>query len=156
MTTNTLILGIGNDILSDEGAGIHALNYIQQRHPNLENVTYLNGGTLSFSLASWVEDADNIIVLDAAELKANPGTVKIFENEKLDKFATAAKRSVHEVGLMDLLDITRMVDALPEKRALIGIQAQNFDWGLELTPEVKKSLPIVEQAVLDLLDKWSN
>ena len=64
--TQTLILGIGNTLLSDEGAGIHALNLFQLYHPDPPNLTYVDGGTLSFTLAAYIEDCDNLIVLDAA------------------------------------------------------------------------------------------
>ena len=63
----TLILGIGNTLLSDEGAGIHALNLAQSEYSDIPNITFLDGGTLSFTLASWIEDCDNLIVFDAAQ-----------------------------------------------------------------------------------------
>ena len=47
-----LVLGIGNNLLQDEGIGIHLLQYLEAQYPNLPNVTYLDGGTLSFTLAS--------------------------------------------------------------------------------------------------------
>ena len=51
----TLILGIGNTLLSDEGAGIHALNLFRSEYADIPNLTLLDGGTLSFTLASWIE-----------------------------------------------------------------------------------------------------
>jgi hydrogenase maturation protease len=63
----TLILGIGNTLLTDEGAGIHALNHLQAEYPDIPNLTFLDGGTLSFTLATWIEDCTNLIVFDAAE-----------------------------------------------------------------------------------------
>ena len=50
--TNTLILGIGNTLLCDEGAGVHALNLLQSTYPDLQNLTFIDGGTLSFTLAA--------------------------------------------------------------------------------------------------------
>jgi hydrogenase maturation protease len=54
--TKTLVLGIGNTLLSDEGLGIHLLHYLSRKYPHLPGVTYLDGGTLSFTLAPEVED----------------------------------------------------------------------------------------------------
>ncbi len=103
MNNHTLVLGIGNTLLSDEGTGIHMLDYLRDHFPDLPCVEYLDGGTLSFTLAAWIEDATNLIVVDAAELLAAPGTVQVFRGEDMDRFAGKTKRSVHEVSLGDLL-----------------------------------------------------
>lgn len=152
--TNTLILGIGNTLLSDEGVGVHALNLLQSSHPDLPDLTYIDGGTLSFTLAAYIEDCDQLIVFDAAELKAPPGTVKTMAGEKMDAFLGAARRSPHEVGLLDLFDIARLTESLPLNRALIGIQPQSIEWGMSPTPVVAKSLSIAVEQALVLLEQW--
>jgi len=151
---NTLILGIGNTLLSDEGAGIHALNLLQSSHPELQNLTYIDGGTLSFTLAAYIEDCDNLIVFDAAELKARPGTVRTMAGSAMDVFLGAARRSPHEVGLLDLFDIARLTESLPENRALIGIQPASIEWGMSPTPAVAKGLTVAVEHAVDLLGHW--
>jgi Ni,Fe-hydrogenase maturation factor len=70
-----LVLGIGNTLLSDEGVGIHLLNRLRERRlARLYGVRWLDGGTLSFTLAPEIEDCDALLVLDAARLDAEPGT----------------------------------------------------------------------------------
>ena len=150
----TLVLAIGNKLLSDEGVGLHVLNALEDQHPQSQDITYLDGGTLSFTLAGAVEDADNLIVIDAAELKNKSGTVDCMINERMDQFLGSCKRSVHEIGLLDLLDITRLTETLPENRALIGIQPDVIDWGDSLTEEVQKSVPEAVNHVLNLLNEW--
>ena len=125
-SNNTLILGIGNTLLSDEGAGIHVLNKLQKEHPDLQNTTFIDGGTLSFTLAIYLQDCSNVIVLDAAEFKAPPGTVRTLVGAEMDKFLGAARRSPHEVGLLDLFDIARLTESLPVNRALVGIQPKSI------------------------------
>ena len=153
--TNTLILGIGNTLLSDEGAGVHALNLLQSSHPDLQNLTYIDGGTLSFTLAAYIEDCDNLVVFDAAELKAPPGTVRTMAGGAMDVFLGAARRSPHEVSLLDLFDIARLTECLPENRALIGIQPGSIEWGMSPTPAVAKGLPVAVEHAVDLLGQWT-
>jgi len=154
-SSNTLILGIGNTLLSDEGAGIHALNLLQSRHPDLQNITCIDGGTLSFTLAAYIEDCDSLIVFDAAELKAPPGTVRTMAGGDMDAFLGAARRSPHEVGLLDLFDIARLTESLPENRALIGIQPASIEWGMSPTPDVADGLPVAVEQAVELLGQWS-
>ena len=150
----TLILGIGNTLLTDEGAGIHALNLLQSEHPYLPNTTFLDGGTLSFTLAYWIEDCDNLIVFDAAEFHLPPGQIKTLIGKEMDTFLGANKRSAHEVGLLDLIDIARLTDALPTNKALIGIQATQFGWVMQPSKEVQQALPVAVSEAVILIEKW--
>ena len=151
---NTLILGIGNTLLSDEGAGIHAMNQLQSDYPESPDIVYVDGGTLSFSLAAYLQDCSNIIVLDAAELNSLPGTVRTMVGAEMDDFLGAARRSPHEVGLLDLFDIARLTESLPVNRALIGIQPQSIEWGTSPTPPVEKALPVAIEQAIKLLNEW--
>ena len=153
-SNNTLILGIGNTLLADEGTGIHMLDYMRRHYPELTDVEYLDGGTLSFTLAPWIEEADNLIVIDAAELDAPPGTVEVFTGEDMDRFAGKTKRSVHEVSLGDLLAIAHLTDAIPENRVLIAIQPEKVDWGSCLSNPVKQALPAAAQQIVERLGRW--
>jgi len=151
---HTLVLGIGNTLLSDEGIGIHVIEYLRQQHPAPDGVTYLDGGTLSFTLAADIEDTDNLIVVDATQLGNQPGTVRCMTGAKMDQFLGSAKRSVHEVGLLDLLDIARLTETLPANRALVGIQPDIIDWGEQPTAAVSSAIPLAAQYVNDLITDW--
>jgi hydrogenase maturation protease len=152
---HTLILGIGNTLLSDEGAGIHALEYLRRRHPAIPDVHYLDGGTLSFTLAGEIEEADNLIVIDAARLDAAPGTVRCITGSEMDRFLGKGRCSVHEVGLVDLMDIARLTDSFPVRRALIGIQPDTTAWGNVPSLPVCRAFPEVAAHALGLLAQWA-
>ena len=77
--SETLILGVGNTLLTDEGAGVHAMAYLQQSPDIPDNVTFVDAGTLSFVLADAIAGADNLIIFDAAQLDREPGSVQVFE-----------------------------------------------------------------------------
>jgi len=150
----TLVLGIGNTLLTDEGLGIHLLDYLRQHHADQPGVTYLDGGTLSFVLAPDIEDCENLLVLDAAQFNEAPGTVKLLIGAEMDRFVGHGKRSVHEVGLVDLLAIARLRDRLPRNRALLGIQPAEFGWGEAPSDVVARAMPEAARQVLGLLYKW--
>jgi len=152
----TLVLGVGNTLLSDEGAGIRALNILQDRHPALPNVQFLDGGTLSFTLAGALQEADSLIVFDAAKLNGEPGTARCMVNEQMDDFLGSSKPSAHEVGLLDLLDIARLMESLPERRALIGIQPKIIDWGVELSEPVQRGVVQAANQAERLLQEWAD
>lgn len=155
MEPNVLVLGVGNTLLSDEGAGVHAIRALEAEQASHPNVRFLDGGTLSFVLAGAIEDSEQLIVLDAAELGEPAGTVRCFEGESMDAFLGGnRKRSVHEVSLLDLMAVAHLAGHLPERRALIGIQPQKLDWGHDPSPPVREAIPLACDQVRDLIRRW--
>jgi hydrogenase maturation protease len=151
----TVVLGIGNTLLGDEGAGVYAVRALCARRPIPSDVLFVDGGTLSFTLAPVIEQAQALIVIDAAELSAAPGTVRVFVNGEMDEFLGAhRKSSVHEVSLIDLLSVARLTDKLPERRALIGIQPQYIDWADSPTPAVARAIDSTCNLTMDLIERW--
>ena len=151
---STLVLGIGNTLLSDEGIGVHVIQQLAHDSPDLP-ATFMDGGTLSFSLAGPIEDCRRLIVVDAAELKAPPGTLRVFLGDEMDRYVAAGgKRSVHEVGLADLLAVAALAGRLPQQRALVGIQPEYVDWGMRPTGAVAEALPGACAAIEQLIEVW--
>lgn len=154
--SHTLVLGVGNTLLSDEGAGVYALHFLANAEGWPTDTEFLDAGTLSFTLADDIASAQNLLILDAAELGEAPGHVRVLEGAELDEFLIGGKRSVHEVGFADLMDIARLQGCLPAKRALIGIQPGEFGWGDEPGEPVRSSLPQVLSLAQSLLTRWRN
>ncbi len=151
----TLILGVGNVLLSDDGAGVYAMRRLRESVPGLISVRYIDAGTLSFMLAPDFEDVTNLIVFDAADLKSQPGTVACFINNEMDDFLYAGSRSVHEVGLSDIMDFSRLLDSIPPNRALIGIQPDVVDWGEFPSEAVAEAIPRAVAIARNLVEVWS-
>jgi len=151
----TLILGIGNTLLRDEGAGVHAIRMLAEQVAGRDDIELMDGGTLSFTLAGAIEDAQQLIVIDAAQLGGDPGSTRVFEGEQMDTFVGGErKRSVHEVSLIDLLMIARLAEHLPQRRALIGIQPHDIDWGEQPSASVAAAIPQACNHALQLIEGW--
>jgi len=161
VNSKTLILGIGNNLLADEGVGIHVVEHLRailaESSSKLQNnLQLVDGGTLSFTLAGIIEDSARLIVIDATRLDAAPGTVRVFEGEDMDHFLGTGKRSsVHEVSLLDLMAVAALSGHLPQQRALIGVQPKKIDWSDIPTPAVKQAIPVVCDHVMDLVSRWT-
>ena len=96
--------------------------------------------------------ADALLVLDAAQLDAAPGTVRVLEGATLDEFLRAPRCSVHELGLRDLLDAARLTDSLPARRALVGVQPRRVGIGDALSPAVAAAIPAAADAARAVLE----
>ena len=102
----TLVLGLGNVLMGDEGIGVYVVRAVEQRlaeRPAAGNVECLDGGTGGFTLLEPLENADNIILIDAAA-DGNPvGTV----TRTTPRFSRdyPPTLTAHDIGMKDLLDM---------------------------------------------------
>jgi hydrogenase maturation protease len=157
LTMKILVLGIGNILLTDEGVGIHVLEALRAGPALPEGVELLDGGTLSFTLAGPIQDADALVVVDAANISSPAGTWRLLEGEAVDTFLLGNRKStVHEVGLTDLRAIAMLAGHWPSKRAMVAIQPQVVDWGELPTPDVAAAIPAVAVAIFDLVEAWQH
>ena len=155
MLNKTLVLGIGNPLMQDDGVGVYAVQRLQTLYPDLPQVEFVDGGTLSFSLIGEIEGATNLIVIDAAQFSNEPGEVRAFIGDEMDLLLGRQKNSsVHDVTLIDLMSIALLSDRLPTRRALIGIQPGVIDWCTEPTLAVQNAIPNVCDITMELIEKW--
>jgi hydrogenase maturation protease len=154
-TPSTLIIGFGNILLGDDGAGVQLVELLRTQLPD-NRCEFVDGGTMSFTLLSYVEAAEAMLVIDAADLGEPAGFTQLFENETMDRFLRSTRRrTVHEVGLLDLLDMARLQDCLPRRRALLCIQPALLDWSESLSPPVAAALARASAQARELLSRWS-
>ena len=147
------IVGIGNNLLTDDGAGIHALHELALENAD-EDLACIDGGTVGLALLDRLSNLDGLIALDAMILGKSPGSVTVLQGEDMDTHLRNQKGSVHEVGLSDLLDALRLRGELPAHRALIGIEPQNMDWGTEPTAPVAAAVPEAAALARQLVREW--
>lgn len=98
----TLVLGLGNILMGDEGIGVYAVRDLE-KHALPSNVECLDGGTGGFTLLEPLENADRIILIDAAS-DGNPiGTV----TRTTPRFSRdyPPTLTAHDIGMKDLLDM---------------------------------------------------
>lgn len=152
-TNNIAVVGIGNSLLTDDGAGIHTLERFAEGNSD-DSVCCLDGGTVGLALLDRLSDLSGLIALDAMKLGKAPGAVTVLLGEDMDVHLRNQKGSVHEVGLSDLMDALRLRGDLPDNRALIGIEPEDMDWGTEPTAVVAAALPEAAAFAHDLVRNW--
>jgi hydrogenase maturation protease len=149
--STALVLGFGNVLLGDDGAGVRVMEQLRSQ----VDAECVDGGTLSFTLLSFVQAAASMLVIDAADIGRPPGTLALFQGVAMDAFLTSARRrTVHEVGLIDLLDIARLLGCLPDRRALLCLQPERIDWSTSLSAPVEQALGLATTRAKALLQQW--
>jgi len=147
------VVGIGNNLLQDDGVGIHALQYFETHHAD-DSVRCLDAGTVGLALMDRLSNLHGLVAVDAMRLGKPPGTVTVLEGEEMDRHLRNHHGSVHELGLSDILDALRLCGDLPAHRALVGIEPEQMDWGTEPTQKVAAAIPSATARIRDLVFEW--
>lgn len=142
----TLILGLGNTIMTDDGIGPKVIDRLRLDGELPAAITLLDGGTLGLDLLPHLEGVERLIIVDAVETGAPPGTLVRLAGEDVP-VALETKLSPHQMGLKDLLAVARLMDCLPPEVVLVGVQPGCLELGTELTPAVAAQLPELARMV---------
>src|SRR5512136_1958221 len=148
---NVLILGVGNLIMTDDGFGVHVINELR-KYPFPPNVNLIEAGIVSHQLLPEFHAADFLIFIDAVEAGDTPGSIFRFRPEDM-RFMTNIKASLHDMSLIDVLDMTELTGERPEA-VIIAVQPKDVKtvW-MELNEEIRAVVPRVIELVFDELEQ---
>ncbi len=139
----TVILGLGNELLGDEGVGVHAVRRLQQEKlPGF--VKIIEVGTAILDALPQFEQADRIIVVDAMKSGGLPGTVYKIPLDQCSGSACIA--SMHGFDIFRVLALAERHE--PPPVTVFGVEPQSLGWSMDLSPQVADSMPYLIEAVL--------
>lgn len=150
---DTVVIGLGNVILSDDGLGVHAVRRLRERYVLGEEVELIEGGTAGLLLLPHLADARRAILVDAIEAGAAPGTLTRLKGEDWTS-AFSIRMTPHEVALEDLLGAAQLRGAWPEELVLLGEQPGLITLGTELSAAVAAALDPLVDAIAAQLTAW--
>jgi hydrogenase maturation protease len=145
-----VVLGIGNIILSDEGAGVRAVEALAREYELPPEVQVIDGGTSGMEMIEDLSDLDLLVVLDVVLTGAAPGTLVRIAGPQVPVFFRS-KLSPHQIGLPDVLASLELLGAIPAEIIVHGVEPVSLALGLEMTPPVAAAVPLLaERAAADL------
>jgi hydrogenase maturation protease len=141
-STALLVLGLGNLLCGDDGVGPVAVQWLLSEYAVPDGVSVLDGGTLGLSLLPYIEDAEQVLLVDAIRADQPPGSLVRLDGDDVAT-AVVARLSVHQVGVADVLDAARWRDRYPARLTLLGLVPQTLELGMERSPAVAAQLPVL-------------
>jgi len=145
------VLGIGNLLLKDEGIGVHLVQKLTDVIDDV-NIKIIDAGTYPDFLSLVEDNLDKLIIVDAVKAGDKPGTIYRFSSGDID-LGSAPLISVHEIGVLDSLKMTALLNRQPKSTVVIGIEPKTIDFGLELSPEIEDKLPKIISLVLKEIEE---
>lgn len=144
------MLGIGNVLMGDDGAGVRAVEYFKAWFTPPPGVECLDGGTAGLGLLSTIEGRKTLIIVDAVTSGGPPGTVVVFPLCRMKEAPVRA--SAHGIGVAELLAAAKFKGWKPSV-TLVGIAPESISAGLALSPAVEEALPKAAEEIRAGLEK---
>lgn len=134
-----LVLGLGNPLLADDGAGLKLLEAVEDRcGPGVE---YVDGGTQGLALLGYLGGRRLTVILDAVGLGAAPGAVHLLTGSDIEKFGAHRAASAHEGNALELLSAARLLGDDPGELLIVGLEPAEVRTGVGLTAPVAAAVP---------------
>ena len=138
MSSPILVIGIGNEYRSDDGAGLVVARELRTKNPPDMLIIESNGDGAAL-MEAW-KAAQSVILIDAAASGRAPGTIHRFDAVKQPLPTNFSFHSTHAFGVAEAIGLARALQQLPPRLMVYAIEGKNFTAGVGLSPKVAKAV----------------
>jgi hydrogenase maturation protease len=150
----TVVIGLGNPLMADDGIGLMALERLRAAGVP-EGVDLVDGGTWGLNLLPIIEAAERVLFLDAINAGGEPGTLHCLEREQLPRYLST-KVSPHQIDLREVLALAELRGTLPRETVAIGLQPAAVELATEPSDALLRRLDDLLAAVTKRLASWGH
>ncbi len=144
--SKTLILGVGNILLRDEGIGVRVIEHLQQKTLP-EGVECVDGGTAGADLIDVLADRETVFIVDAVRSSEPAGTILRFGPDDL-ALQQENPLSLHDLDIPQTLAMTKMLNCAPDRVICFGVVPECIGPGMELSKTLTPLIGKIAEMVL--------
>ncbi|HEY8909489.1 MAG TPA: HyaD/HybD family hydrogenase maturation endopeptidase [Desulfosporosinus sp.] len=149
-SSKIMVMGVGNILLSDEGLGVRFLDELAKESLP-EYVELLEGGTAGLELVHLIQEVDFLIIVDALDAKAEPGSLFRFQPGDIRVLPEQYEVSFHQIGILEVLSMANILGKAPQT-LIFGVQPKSLEWGMDISPEIQALFPRLTKFVLQEIE----
>lgn len=146
-----LVIGIGNAYARDDGVGLEVARRLRERAPARVKVVE-RGGEGAELMEAWRE-AGAVILIDAVRSGARPGTLRRIDCRLHQLDRSLFGDSTHAFSVAEAVELSRVMGRLPARLVVLGVEGSDFTAGTELSPDVRKAVPLAVDAALEEINE---
>jgi hydrogenase maturation protease len=151
----TVVIGLGNPLMCDDGVGLAALQRLGTDWEFSPPVELIDGGTWGLNLLPVIEFAEQIILIDAIDVGAQPGAPVTLLRDQLPRLLQV-KVSPHQIAVAEVIALAQLRGTLPERVLAIGLQPARVELSAALSEECQGALGELLSLVLRQLEQWGH
>ncbi len=133
MKKDTIVLGLGNPLMSDEGIGGFVVEQLKKEAAQYPNVEFVDAGTAGMSLLHLLAGRRKAVIIDCAFMGTEPGTIKKFTPDDVSSVKKLAHQSLHELDILKVIEISKQIGEAPEEIIIFGIEPERIEPGQKIS-----------------------
>ena len=148
MTKDTIVLGLGNPLMGDEGIGVKVIEMLQSASGDFPGADFVDAGAGGMSLLHLLAGRKKAIIIDCAIMGEKPGTIKRFTPEEVRTVKKLAHLSLHEVDILKVIELARQLEECPDRITFFGIEPESIEQRMGLSDCLTQRLAEYVEAVM--------
>jgi hydrogenase maturation protease len=137
---DTVVIGLGNLLLSDEGIGVHLVRCLSSQQDKFPKVDFLDAGEAGMSLLHLIANRKKAVIIDCAKMGASPGKIKRFTPDDVQSIKKLSQYSLHEADILQVVRLSQQLGECPEEVVFFGIEPGSLEPGRELSETISDKL----------------
>ena len=151
----TTVIGLGNPLMGDDGLGLLATQRLQENWILPPDVQVIDGGTWGMNLLPFIDEAEELLLIDAINQDMPPGTQIVLGRDDIPR-TLAMKVSPHQIDLSEVIALAQLRGTLPDRMTAIGLQPHRVEFGAPLSPSVERHIDQLAAMAVYQLELWGH
>ncbi len=137
---DTVVIGLGNVLFTDEGIGVHLVRKLSELQDKLPSVEFVDAGTGGMNVLHLIADRKKAVIIDCVKMGEKPGKIKRFEPADVQSVKKMAHFSLHEADILKIIDLSKQLGECPQDIIIFGIEPQSLDLGQSLSGTLQSKM----------------
>ena len=141
----TIVVGLGNPLMADEGIGVVLIEELgklaaEGQLPS-EDIEYYDGGCGGMYLLHNIAGRKKAVLIDCCLMGAEPGTIRRFTPDDVNSVKQMAHLSLHEVDILKVIELAKQIGQCPDEIVIFGIEPVSITNQMHLNEPIQAKIP---------------
>ena len=138
MKNDTIVLGLGNPLMGDEGVGGFIIDKLLEKKDSYPGIDFIDAGTGGMAILHLITERKKVIIIDCAYMNKTPGTIVRFAPQDVKTIKKLFHYSLHEIDILKIINLASQLNQSPYEIVIFGIEPQKVELGEGLSPALQK------------------
>jgi hydrogenase maturation protease len=130
---DTIVIGLGNILFSDEGIGIHLIRKLSGYQDKFPSVEFIDAGTGGMNVLHLIANRKKAVIIDCVKMGKKPGEIKRFEPADVKTVKKMMHFSLHEADILRIINLSTQLGECPDQIVIFGIEPESLELGQKLS-----------------------
>ena len=145
----TLVIGVGSILKGDDGIGPRVIDELEKVSLP-DNITLERGDLSGMDLIKFFPEFERVIIVDAADMKEPPGSIRVFTFSQIEKATFSDSFSTHGMALLETLTLSQEL-GIKSEITIVGIQPESASFNLKLSDLIESKIPAIIKRIREIL-----